>query len=102
MPVSMVIPAKSGRRVLGRIMQRLARGSNETVKIDQKSNLNYSRVKRQIWTMKDTDPAVAAVSYEDAPVKVGDLVYVISADEAFICSVAPASGTAAEFIQLHD
>ncbi len=101
MTATMVLPAKSGRRVLGKILQRLARGSAETTKIEQKSNLNYSRLKRRVWTMKDDDPAVTAASSAEAPVKMGDFAYRIDSDEAFICSVSVAAATAATFIQLH-
>jgi len=51
--------------------------------------------------MKDDDPAVAAASHAAAPVQIGDLAYRIDSDEVFVCSVAPASGVAAEFIQCH-
>ena len=101
MAATMVLPAKNGSRVMGKIMQRLARGAACTGVDAQKSNLNVSRMKRRCWTMKDADPAVAAASHAAAPVKIGDWAYRIDTDEAFICSVAVAASTAATFIQCH-
>lgn len=101
MAATMILPAKNGSRVLGKILQRLARGSCMTTTVNQKSNLNVSRMKRQVWTMKDADPAVAAASSAAAPVQIGDLALRIDSDEAFICSVSVAPATNATFIQLH-
>lgn len=98
---TMVTHAKDGSKVLGKILQRLARGSSLVTSVDQKSNLNISRLKRRCWLMADADPAVAAASSAAAPVKIGDLAYRVDSDEAFICSVAVAPATNATFIQLH-
>lgn len=98
---TMVLPAKRGSRVMGKIYQRLARGSCMSTTANQKSNLNVSRLKRRCWYISDADPAVAAASSAAAPVKIGDMAYRVDTDEAFICSVAPAPTTNATFIQMH-
>jgi hypothetical protein len=101
MAATIVSPAKSGSRVMGRILQRLARGACETTEQNKKSNLNISRLKRRCWYIADADPAVAAASYAAAPVQIGDLAYRVDSDEVFVCSVAPAAATNATFIQCH-
>lgn len=98
---TIVLPSHNGSRVMGKIMQRLARGTNITTGVDQGSGLRASRVKRRCWTMKDADPAVAAASAAVAPVVKGDWAYRIDSDEVFLCSVSPAASTAASFIQCH-
>lgn len=98
---TMILPARSGGRVMAKIMQRLARGANITTGVDQGSGLHASRQQRRCWTMKDDDPAVAAASFAAAPVLMGDWAYRIDTDEVFLCSVAPAASTAASFLQCH-
>lgn len=89
------------RRVLGKILQRLARGSSIGTDADRKSNLNVSRLRRQCWYIADADPVVSAASSAEAPVQLGDLAYRVDNDKAFICSQAPKPTTASLFIQLH-
>ena len=100
---TIVTHAKNGSAVLAKILQRLARGANETTEINKKSNLSsqVSRMKRRVWYIADADPAVAAASSAVAPVQIGDFAYRVDSDEAFICSVAVAPATNATFIQLH-
>jgi len=101
MAATMILPAKNGSRLLSKILHRLARGSSETTKINQKSGINISRLKRRCWYIPDADPAVAAASSAEAPVSIGDLAYRVDTDKVFICSRAPAAATAAAFIQCH-
>lgn len=98
---TIVSPAKSGSRVMAKILQRLARGSSQTTLADQKSNLNISRLKRRCWVINDADPAVSMASSEVAPVQMGDFTYRRGNDTAFICSVTVAPTTNASFIKLH-
>ena len=68
-----VIIAKNGSAVLAKILQRLARGSAETTKANQKSNLGsqINRLKRRIWYSAAADPGVDAASQDDFPVQKG-------------------------------
>lgn len=97
---SMVSPAKNGSRVMAKILQRIARGSSQTTLANQKSNLNFSRLKRRCWVIADADPAVSMASYAEAPVKVGDWAYRVDTDEPFLCAVAPEATTNASFINV--
>lgn len=101
MAVTIVSPAKNGSRVMGKILQRLARGSSQTTEVNKKSNLSLNRLKRRAWVSVDADPAVALLSAAVAPVQVGDFAYRVDTDEAFICSVAPSAAHTGVFIQLH-
>ena len=95
--------AHDGGKVLGRLLQRVARGSaltdNATNQRRRKSNLNISQLKNRIWYTSDT-PTVTMSSYLLAPVAIGDLVYDDMNDEAYICSVSVAAATCAAFIKL--
>lgn len=102
MAATSIIPAKSGSRVMSKILQRLARGSSQTTIANQKSNMNISRLKRRCWYVPTADPTCGQASGAVLPIQLGEFVYTVDTDEAFICSVAPVSGvTSAVFIQLH-
>ena len=93
--------AKNGSRVLGKILQRVARGAAVTGKRAQGSTINLNKLKQRVWVAASADPAVDSGSQAAYPVEIGDLAYRVDTDEAFICSVAPAAATAATFIQMH-
>jgi len=101
MAATIVTLAKNGSRVMGKIMQRLARGSAQTTEFDKKSNLSLNRLKRRCWYITGADPAVSAASSAVAPVKMGDMAYRIDVDTAHICTVSVAPTTAASFIKMH-
>jgi hypothetical protein len=90
--------AKNGGRVVGKILQRLERGSSMTTSKMQKSNMNVSRLKRRVWVAASADPAIDSGSQDTYPAEIGDWAYRVDSDEAFICSVAPAATTNASFI----
>jgi len=98
---STITHAKDGSRVLSKVLQRLVRGSSVTTSTDQKSNINISHLKRQIWIAASADPSVPKADYASYPVKVGDLVYRVDSDEVFVCSRSVAASTDAAFIQMH-
>ena len=94
-----------GKRVYAKILQRLRRGSSMTTYARQNSTQRYHpRRMRRCWRVGPgtaADPAVDAGSHLTRPVALGDLAYREDSDEAFICSVAPNSTSAATFIQMH-
>lgn len=93
--------APNGSRVMAKILQRLARGSAQTTKANQMSNLSLNRLKRRVWVIPDADPVVSPASRAVAPCVAGDFAYRVDNDTAFICSAAPTAAATATFIQLH-
>jgi len=91
---TIVTCAKNGSAVMRHIVKRIklsALGGNAAM----------GAAKRRCWYIADADPAVAAASYAEAPVLVGDFAYRVDSDEAFICTVKPTATTAATFVQLN-
>ena len=59
-------------------------------------------LKRHCYTVESANPeAVSDADWTSMKVKVGNFVYRIDDNEVFICSVANASATSAQFIQCH-
>lgn len=85
-----VVASKDKGRIFDKICLKLgwSRGSLGGIK------------KRARWQCTET-PAVDSGSQAAYPVQVGDLAYDTTNKYAWICSVAPAAGTAASFIKLH-
>ncbi len=67
--------------------------------------LNHNNIQHlidTIWVVASADPVADSTSaWAATPVKVGHFVYRVDDDEVFICSVANASATSAQFIQCH-
>lgn len=81
--------AKNGGRVMRKVLLKLQHNT-------------YNHTKRRVWTVESANPeAISTVDWTSAKVKVGDFAYRIDDDEVFICSVANASATSAQFIQCH-
>lgn len=93
--------APNGSRVMAKILQRLARGANQTTEANKMSNLSLNRLKRRVWVIADADPVVSPASRAVAPMQAGDFAYRVDSDEAFICLTAATSAATATVVQLH-